>query len=184
MSTFNIFIINALGYLTMLIQIALVLFIIATIASKQLKEWLHERLGRHGVLVMLTLVGGSIIGSLFFSQVANFPPCFLCWVERGLMYPQILLFGWYLYKPYKPLLDVALGMTIVGLLVSGYHVLLENGAAAKIPCQAIVSIASCETKYINLFGYLTIPVMSLTVFATLLVTLIVVLHRKHWSSNH
>lgn len=181
MSSFLIGVTYLIGGLTIMAQIGLVFFIVATIQSKQLREWLHERVGKHGVLLMLTLVGGSIVGSLFFSNVAGFSACFLCWIQRALMYPQIMLFGWYLYKPRRSLLDVALVMTILGLIVSGYHIILENGGAELIPCTAVLSLtASCTTKYVNIFGYVTIPVMSFTVFAALLSTLIVVLHRKHW----
>ncbi len=181
MSSFVIGVIYFVGAMTALMQLLLVFFIIATISSADLREWLHERLGRHGVLVALTIVGGSIVGSLFFSEVAQFPACFLCWIERALMYPEIILFGWYLYKPHKSLLYTALAMSVAGFLVSGYQILLENGSAPDlIPCTTLISLVSCATKYINLFGFLTIPVMAITVFAALIAVLIVVLHRKHW----
>lgn len=182
MSPFVSFIIYAIGAFTAVAQVAIMLFIVATLFNPTLKEWLHERLGRHGVLVALTLIGGSIVGSLFLSDIAGFAACFLCWVQRVLMYPQIILFGWYLYKPKRLLLDIALWMTGLGILVAGYQILLENGLAGElVPCEAVLSLtASCATKYINLFGYLTIPVMSFTVFVALLSILIVVLRRKHW----
>jgi len=164
------------------VHLALVFFVIATIQSATLREWLHERVGRHGVLAALTLIGGAIVGSLFFSNVAGFAACILCWIQRGLMYPQIILFGWYLYKPKRGLLDTALVMTILGLFVSGYHIALENGASEFIPCTAALDV-SCTVKYVNIFGFITIPVMSFTVFAALLAILIVVLHRKHWLSR-
>ena len=175
------FLIYVVGVFTALIQALLVFFVIATIANANLREWLHERLGRHGALIGLSLVGASVLGSLFFSEVARLPACFLCLVERALMYPQMILFGWYLYKPQRVLLYGALGFSISGLLVSAYQVALANGAVRDIlSCETLGSIVSCSFKYFELFGYLTIPVMSLSVFAALLTILIVVLHRKHW----
>ncbi len=179
MPSFVVLVSYLIGGLTILAQIGLVLFIIATLNSAKLREWLHERVGKHGVLFMLTIVGASIVGSLFYSNVAGFAACLLCWIQRGLMYPQIILFGWYLYRPRRGLLDVALVMTILGLIVSGYHIILENGGAELVPCTATLAV-SCTTKYVNIFGYVTIPTMSFTVFAALLTTLIIVLHRKHW----
>lgn len=29
----------------------------------------------------------STLGSLFLSEVADFTPCLLCWIQRGFMYP-------------------------------------------------------------------------------------------------
>lgn len=181
MTPFVQFSIYTVGALTALMQVALVAFVIATFASARLREWLHERLGRHGVLVGLTLVGASILGSLFFSEVANLPACFLCLVERALMYPQIVLFGWYLYKPHRGILFGALALSVAGFLVSLYQVALENKIVADVvSCETLGSGVSCGFKYFELFGYLTIPVMSLSVFAALLTILVVVLHRKHW----
>src|SRR5262252_10760527 len=37
-------------------------------------------------------------GSLFFSQIANFPPCELCWFQRICMYPLsylLLILAWH-----------------------------------------------------------------------------------------
>jgi disulfide bond formation protein DsbB len=182
MPTFVAGVIYAIGILTILIHVAIIFFIIATLQSATLREWLHERVGRHGVLVALSLIASAIIGSLFFSNIAGFLACFLCWVQRALLYPQIIFYGWYLYKPKKLYLYICLAMTIAGIIVSGYQVALENGLAGElVPCQAILSLtASCATKYINLFGYVTIPVMSLSAFVALLEILWVVLHRKHW----
>lgn len=165
---------------TVFAHLALILFVLATLLSAHLREWLHERVGKHGIVLGLSIVGFSILGSLFFSDIAGLAPCFLCWVERALLYPQILLFGWYLYKARRWMLDVALWMTIAGTIVTTYHVFLENGAAALIPCPTGFSTASCSTKYFEVFGYVTIPVMSLTAFVAILAILIVVLHRKHW----
>ena len=77
------------------------------------------------------------------------------------------------------LLYKALGLTIAGLLVSGYHIILENGGAELIPCSTALKV-SCTVKYVNIFNYITIPVMSFTICAALLAILIVVLRRKHW----
>jgi disulfide bond formation protein DsbB len=180
MTSLNVSVTYAIAGATIVAHIGLVVFILATLVSAHLKEWLHQRVGKHGVLLGLTLIGFSIIGSLFFSDVAGLAPCFLCWIERALLYPQIILFGWYIYKARRWMLDVALWMTIAGFIITAYHVFLENGAPALIPCPTGFSIASCSTKYFEVFGYVTIPVMSLTAFATLLIVLIVVLHRKHW----
>lgn len=181
MTPFVSFTIYTVGVFTAIMQLLLVIFIVATFASANLREWIHERLGRHGVLVALTLVGGSILGSLFFSEIARLPACFLCLVERALMYPQIIFFGWYLYKPHRSILYSTLFLSIAGFIVSAYQIALENGAVKDIlSCETLGSGVSCSVKYFELFGYLTIPVMSISVFAVLITLCVVVLHRKHW----
>src|SRR5262245_19472116 len=41
-----------------------------------------------GAFVVAAIATG---GSLFFSQIANFPPCELCWFQRICMYPLSIL---------------------------------------------------------------------------------------------
>ena len=33
------------------------------------------------------MAGVATLGSLYFSEVAHFRPCVLCWVQRAFMYP-------------------------------------------------------------------------------------------------
>lgn len=180
MTSFDAAVTYGVSGATIIGHLVLIFFVLCTLLSAHLREWLHQRVGKHGVVIGLSIVGFSILGSLFFSDIAGLAPCFLCWVGRALLYPQILLFGWYLYKARRWMLDVALWMTIAGIIVTTYHVFLENGATALVPCPTGFSMASCNTKYFEIFGYVTIPVMSLTAFVALLAILIVVLHRKHW----
>ena len=35
----------------------------------------------------------ATLGSLYFSEVRQFQPCLLCWYQRILMYPLIIIFG-------------------------------------------------------------------------------------------
>ena len=58
---------------------------------------------------------------------------------------------------------------IVGGCVSVYHLLIENHVVAT-PAACQVG-AGCAVKWINYFGYMTIPTLALTAFALLIVFL-------------
>jgi disulfide bond formation protein DsbB len=75
---------------TIALHVALVIFILVTLLSARWREWLHERVGRHGVLVSLIIVAASLVGSLFYSEVAGFAACIICWLIRVLVYPQLI----------------------------------------------------------------------------------------------
>ncbi len=169
-----------MGVGTLAINLALIIFILVTIFSAQWREWLHERVGTHGVTVALSIVAASIVGSLFYSQVAGFAACFLCWLIRFLIYPQIVLLGIYLYRPHHRLLTISFVMSVFAAVVSAYQVSLQSGGAAIINCGLIQSLGSCETKYFEIFGYITIASMSLLSTVALAVCEGVALHRKHW----
>ena len=165
---------------TLLIHIALIVFIGVTIFSARWREWLHERVGSHGVNISLAIVAASLVGSLFYSEVAGFSACLLCWIIRVLVYPQLLLLGAYLYKPQRRLLWITFVMSVLATVVSAYQVSLQSGGAAIINCAIVQSLGSCETEYFRVFGYVTIASMSLLSTAALAVCQGVVLHRKHW----
>jgi disulfide bond formation protein DsbB len=106
-------------------------------------------------------------GSLFFSEIAHFFPCELCWYQRICMYPLsittllVAIFGDHRAARYL------LPLPVVGAGVSIYHILIENRVIAE-PHQCLASAAGgCATKWINEFGYITIPTLALTGFALL-----------------
>jgi disulfide bond formation protein DsbB len=111
----------------------------------------------------------ALLGSLYFSEIRGFIPCELCWYQRILMYPipVLLLIGifnddWFLPKYILPL-------SITGLGVSTYHYLLQNQVFGATACSAGVS---CATRYINVFGFITIPLLALVAFLIITVLML------------
>src|SRR5579884_1100964 len=102
-------------------------------------------------------------GSLYFSEIAHFPPCVLCWYQRVCMYPQVVLFFVGILKKDKWLPYYVLPLSIVGLCISIYHNLLYYKIIpeALAPC---VNGVSCTTKFIEWFGFVTIPFLSMCAF--------------------
>ena len=105
----------------------------------------------------------SLAGSLFFSEVMELPPCVLCWYQRIAMYPLVLIIGigialsevnWKLY---------ALPLALIGLFLAVYHNLIYYGVIPEslTPCT---QGASCSERQIELFGFITIPLMGLVSF--------------------
>ncbi|MBK5230809.1 MAG: disulfide bond formation protein B, partial [Thermoleophilia bacterium] len=119
----------------------------------------------------------AMAGSLFFSEYASFPPCRLCWFQRIGMYPltAILLVA-ALRRDRRTAVQYAIWFPIVGSMVSWYHIYIENNPAAEsAACRRGVS---CATKWIDKFGYVTIPTLSATAFATIFVLLLFVWSRE------
>ena len=110
-------------------------------------------------------------GSLFFSEVAHFLPCQLCWYQRICMYPLsiILLVGALLRDRRLPLYAAA--FPLVGACISIYHIYIEvNPDKESASCKAGIP---CSTRWLDEFGYVTIPVMALSAFALIAVLLVV-----------
>jgi disulfide bond formation protein DsbB len=112
-------------------------------------------------LVAATATGGS----LFFSEVAHFVPCELCWFQRICMYPlsvtTLLLALANDHRAARYLLPLPLA----GAGISVYHLLVEHGVVEQTQACVVSAPGGCATKWINEFGYVTIPTLALTGFA-------------------
>jgi disulfide bond formation protein DsbB len=113
----------------------------------------------------------STLGSLFFSEIMGFPPCALCWYQRIFMFPLVLILLAGLFPFDKNITKYALPLAIVGWGFAFYHYLLYSGFIPESlqPCSQGVS---CSETYIDLFGFLTIPMLSLISFTVIIVLLL------------
>jgi len=121
----------------------------------------------YGLHLALLVAWVATLGSLFFSEVMHFIPCRLCWFQRILMYPLALVVPIGLLRRDRGLPLYVLPLTALGILVSGYHLLVEHGVVREsTACQVG---ASCAIRWINWFGFVTIPLLAFTAF--ILITL-------------
>ena len=112
----------------------------------------------------------SIIASLIYSNYIGFAPCLLCWYARIALYPQALLYGFAIVKKERVILDYSLPLTGFGILVTGYHAIIENVGYSLIPCS--LDGASCLARPVHLYGFITIPVMALAACVTLFLSIL------------
>ena len=128
------------------------------------------------ILFLCWLVSSiSTMASLFFSYVMGFAPCVLCWYQRICLFPLVIILAVGLFPLDKSVVKFALPLAIAGWLTAFYHNLLYSGVIPETiqPCSQGVS---CTEKYIELFGFLTIPMLSLLSFSTI-ITLLIILKR-------
>jgi disulfide bond formation protein DsbB len=112
-------------------------------------------------------------GSLFYSQIANFPPCELCWFQRICMYPLSVLLLILAWHGDNRAARYLLPLPVVGAGVSVYHMLIGYHAIAEPSGCFIGAPAGCGTNWIGTnpdasFGYLQIPTLALTGFLLLI----------------
>lgn len=123
------------------------------------------------------LVSVSMTISLFFSSVLEFEPCVLCWYQRICLFPLVLILGAGLFPSFdRGVVKYSLPLAIVGGLTALYHTLLYEGVIPENiqPCSKGVS---CTEEYIELFGFISIPMMSFFAFSTI-VALLLILKRR------
>lgn len=124
------------------------------------------------ILGFLVALGGVLL-SLFYSNIVGYPPCELCWIQRIFLYPQLILFGMELYKKDRSIVDFSIAFAILGAITSVYHIFVEAGVADGPTCtDPSVGGVSCAVRYIYEFGYVTMPIMALTVSLFIIVILL------------
>ena len=118
----------------------------------------------------------STMGSVFFSYVMEFAPCVLCWYQRICLFPLVVLLAVGLFSFDKSVVKYTLPLAIAGWLTAFYHTLLYAGIIPESiqPCTQGIS---CTEEYINLFGFITIPMLSLLSFS-MIIALLIILKRR------
>ncbi len=136
----------------------------------------------------------SLLASLFslvYSEIIGFPPCQLCWFQRVFLFPQVFLFGIALWdKPArnathkvaggdKNIVKYTTSLLVVGFLVSVYqNFIYYFGSGSQGACDN--TGISCYQHLVSIFGgYISIPMLALTVFlALLLISLVAHFYKK------
>lgn len=105
----------------------------------------------------------ATVGSLFFSEVMQLPPCVLCWYQRIAMYPLVLVVGAGIVLRDPRMKYYALPLSLTGLGVAVYHNLLYYGVIPDsiAPCTQGISCTSVQLQWL---GFVTIPFLSLVSF--------------------
>ena len=112
----------------------------------------------------------ATLGSLYFSEVRSFVPCTLCWYQRILMYPLVVVLGVASWRFDTSARAYVLPLSILGIFVSTFHYLEQTipGFGVEALCSAGVP---CSGRYINWFGFVTIPFLAGIAFLLITVLL-------------
>ena len=141
-----------LSVLAIIAQAVSVFLLVSLVFRRQFDTQLRF-FGRHAILIAFIVALVAMSGSLFFSEVAGYEPCKLCWYQRILMYPLALLSGIALFRKENWLIPYALVMSIIGQVIAAYHYFLQIGALYNIevdkfaPCSTVGYSASCTSIF-------------------------------------
>lgn len=125
----------------------------------------------YGLYAVWAIALVATLGSLYFSEILKLPPCYLCWYQRIAMYPLVIIGAVGIIKKDVLAWSYLLPFAVVGWFVALFHNLLYYKILpeAAVPCVAGIS---CTSKQLQLFGFLDIPLMSLTAFTGIMIILV------------
>lgn len=128
------------------------------------------------LLAAWTIALFGTVGSLFLSEVMQYPPCALCWYQRIALYPLVFVIGTGLITNDRRVVAYALPLSLAGVAVAVYHNLLYYGfiTLELAPCTEGIP---CNSVQLELMGFVTIPLLSLGAF--LAVTVFLIIYSKY-----
>ena len=114
-------------------------------------------------------------GSLWLSEVWRLVPCELCWYQRILMYPLVVVLGVAAWERRPAIARTVLPLSVLGTAIAGYHSWIQaTGGGGGAGC----SIGSCGAILFRLQPIgLTIPNLSLVAFLSVTGAMVVLLRR-------
>ena len=130
--------------------------------------------------IALTLAWGVALlataGSLYFSEIANYTPCTLCWYQRIAMYPLVLILGIAIVRRDIGVRIYAIPLAAVGAAIAGYHDLLEW--FPQIDTGACSAVIPCTQVWFREFGFVSLPLLALIAFSLVIVFLLIPLRQS------
>lgn len=122
----------------------------------------REGVSEVGLWAIAAVATGTMAGSLYFSEVAGFAPCELCWYQRIGIYP-IAIMSWVaLVRRDRRLGPYWIALSAAGLAVSVYHYLLEWFPEWK---SSVCSVdVPCTTVWFRELGFVTLAFMAGSAF--------------------
>lgn len=151
------------------IQIAIIIIIIGWV----IKAPFIALIARYAGVLIASLFTAAALMSFIYQYGFGYEPCLLCWYQRIAIFP-IAILGWMANIRTQVLLQKQiLILSSTGLLIAAFHTYIDVFPTGLDVCGA--TGPSCLIRYVYEFGYITIPVMSLTVLAAgVLLTLLAI----------
>ena len=158
-----------LGLMALGGAIALIVARIAAIRSAAAAS-VVEAVAPSALWLAFVVAATSMLGSLYFSEVAHFAPCKLCWYQRIAMYSLAIILLIAAVKKDRGVIKYAVPLAVIGLVVSTYHYLLEwfpqietSVCSLDVPCTAV---------WFREFGFVSLSLMAGSAFLAIIVLLV------------
>jgi disulfide bond formation protein DsbB len=104
----------------------------------------------------------ATIGSLYFSEIAHYEPCRLCWFQRIAMYPLAVILGIATFRVDRGIRIYGRVLAGIGAVIAAYHLALEwipaldTGACGVGP--------ACTLVWFRALGFVSLPFLALSAF--------------------
>jgi disulfide bond formation protein DsbB len=150
--------------------VAIAIVVVAVLAARS-SQWSQRLAAFRADYGTTALLGAAILGiammlgSLYMSEVAHFAPCRLCWYQRIAAYPLGLLLLMAFIRRDHGIRPYVWLLSGIGIVISTYHVLIEHFPSLESGACEVSN--PCTIKWVEKFGFVTLPVMAWLAFASI-----------------
>lgn len=143
---------------------------LVTIVLMVIKHPFAQTIADNSSFILQVILVGSILGSMTYELVFGYAPCLLCWYQRMAIFPLAVLVFTASIRNNKLLQTQVLWIASLGFLVSLVHNIIDIFPTGADICGAG---PSCLLRYVNVFGFVTIPLMSaITLLSVIVITVL------------
>lgn len=135
----------------------------------KLFSWVEKN--AFSIIFAQSLVG--MLGSLYFSEIMNIQPCILCWYQRIALYPIVLISAMAIWFSDTKAYRYILGLASIGGVIGVYHNLLAYRIIPQTFERCRFGVP-CTEQYINWFGFITIPLLSLVAYVVIIICAVLI----------
>ena len=166
---FTLYTTPILSFFTVILNIVTLPLLFAVIFPRHSFSFrVRNIIGPHALSLGFLMALGSVLGSLIYSEIIGFDPCFLCWWERVFIYPQLVIYAVGLYTKEKSVWIYSMVFALLTIIVSAYHTYIQLAGVESGVCSD--AVVSCSKVYFLNYGYVTIPTMALSAGIFFIVT--------------
>ena len=120
---------------------------------------------RRGPWLAFAIAATATLGSLYYSEIAGYTPCEMCWFQRGAMYPLSVLLLIAALRGDTRAWRYIVPVAAVGLLFSMYHYQLELFPDQPSMCSTTVP---CSVRWVDVYGFISLAFMAGAAFVSVL----------------
>ena len=159
--------------------LALVAIVVAVgaataVVTRRVPDWLRDDAA---LPLAAAIAAVATAGSLYLSEVAGYLPCTLCWYQRIAMYPLTVVVGVAAVRRDGQVWKTVVPLTVIGSMLSAWHIVIErNPALGGGVCDPN---APCSLRWVEEFGFLTLPTMAGIGFVAIAVLSLAARSRAH-----
>jgi len=147
------------------VVVALVLAIAALVSPRARAAVLSfaAAVAPQSVLLAWIVATVTTLGSLYYSEHAGFVPCELCWYQRIVMYPLVIVLGVAWLRRDLQVWKTVLVFVVIGAPLSLYHWLVERVPAFE-ESSSCSAITPCSAPWFEKLGFVTLAWMAMSAF--------------------